>query len=70
MGAIFSQPLYQLFKFWAASLILFALLVIGILFVFLLQIRAGLIVSAAIPLSMLIAIIGMNYFGVSANLMT
>lgn len=46
------------------------LLVIGVLFLFLLQIRAGLIVSAAIPLSMLAAIIGMNYFGVSANLMS
>lgn len=46
------------------------LLVIGVLFLFLLQIRAGLIVSAAIPLSMLVAIIGMNYFGVSANLMS
>lgn len=46
------------------------LLVIGILFLFLLQLRAGLIVSSAIPLSMLFAIIGMNYFGVSANLMS
>ena len=46
------------------------LLVIAILFVFLLQVRAGLIVSSAIPLSMLAAIIGMNYFKVSANLMS
>ena len=46
------------------------LLVIVVLFLFLLQIRAGLIVSSAIPLSMLIAIIGMNYFKVSANLMS
>lgn len=46
------------------------LLVIVVLFLFLLQLRAGLIVSSAIPLSMLIAIIGMNYFGVSANLMS
>lgn len=45
-------------------------LVILVLFLFLLQIRAGLIVSAAIPLSMLVAIIGMNYFNVSANLMS
>ena len=45
-------------------------LVIVVLFLFLLQIRAGLIVSSAIPLSMLVAIIGMNYFGVSANLMS
>ena len=46
------------------------LLVIVVLFLFLLQARAGFIVSAAIPLSMLVALIGMNYFGVSANLMS
>ncbi len=46
------------------------LLVIGILLLFLLQVRAGLIVSSAIPLSMLAAIIGMRYFNVSANLMS
>ena len=45
-------------------------LVILVLFLFLLQLRAGLIVSSIIPLSMLVAIIGMNYFGVSANLMS
>jgi len=54
----------------AKNLIEGGLLVIVVLFLFLLQIRAGLIVSAAIPLSMLVAIIGMNYFGVSANLMS
>ncbi|RYG64496.1 efflux RND transporter permease subunit, partial [bacterium] len=47
-----------------------ALLVIAILFLFLLQLRAGLIVSSAIPLAMLFTIIGMRYFGVSANLMS
>ncbi len=46
------------------------LLVILILFLFLLQFRAGLIVSSAIPLAMLFAIIGMKFFGVSANLMS
>ncbi len=46
------------------------ILVILVLFLFLLQLRAGLIVSSAIPLSMLFAIIGMNYFGISANLMS
>ena len=46
------------------------LLVIAVLFLFLLQVRAGLIVSASIPLAMLFAIIGMNYFHVSANLMS
>src|SRR6266542_3755664 len=45
-------------------------LVILVLFLFLLQLRAGLIVSSAIPLSMVFAVIGMNYFGVSANLMS
>ena len=46
------------------------LLVIVVLFLFLLQMRAGLIVSAVIPMAMLFAIIGMRYFGVSANLMS
>ncbi|MCI0614873.1 CusA/CzcA family heavy metal efflux RND transporter, partial [bacterium] len=46
------------------------ILVVIILFLFLLQLRAGLIVSSAIPLSMLFAIIGMNYFGITANLMS
>lgn len=46
------------------------IVVMAILFLFLLQLRAGLIVSSAIPLSMLFAIIGMNYFGISANLMS
>lgn len=46
------------------------LVVIAVLFLFLLQFRAGLIVSSAIPLAMLVAIIGMRYFGISANLMS
>jgi heavy metal efflux system protein len=45
-------------------------LVILVLFLFLLQFQAGLIVSSAIPLAMLFAIIGMKYYGVSANLMS
>ena len=45
-------------------------LVILILFLFLLQLRAGLIVSSAIPLSMLFAIVGMKHYNVSANLMS
>jgi cobalt-zinc-cadmium resistance protein CzcA len=44
--------------------------VIAVLLLFLLQLRAGLIVSSAIPLSMLCAILGMWYFDVSANLMS
>lgn len=46
------------------------IIVIVVLFLFLLQIRAGLIVSSAIPLAMLIAIMGMRYFQISANLMS
>jgi cobalt-zinc-cadmium resistance protein CzcA len=46
------------------------LVVIAVLFLFLLQVRAGLIVSAAIPLAMLMAILGMRYFQISANLMS
>ena len=46
------------------------LVVMAVLFLFLFQIRAGLIVSSAIPLAMLMAIIGMRYFGISANLMS
>ena len=46
------------------------IVVIVVLFLFLLQLRAGLIVSSAIPASMLFAILGMWYFGVSANLMS
>ncbi len=46
------------------------LLVIVMLFLFLLQLRAGLIVSSVIPLSMLFAVLGMRLFDVSANLMS
>lgn len=46
------------------------LLVVGVLFLFLLQLRAGLIVSSVIPLAMLFAIVGMRYLNVSANLMS
>lgn len=54
----------------AKNLIEGGLLVIAILFLFLLQIRAGLIVSSAIPLSMLIALFVMWRFNISANLMS
>ena len=47
-----------------------ALIVIFILVVFLGNARAGLIVASVIPLSMLFAIIMMNAFGVSGNLMS
>ena len=47
-----------------------ALIVIFILVFFLGNLRAGLIVSSVIPLSMLFAIILMNLFGVGGNLMS
>lgn len=47
-----------------------ALIVVFILVLFLGNIRAGLVVASVIPLSMLVAIILMNLFGVSGNLMS
>jgi len=47
-----------------------ALIVIFVLVLFLGNIRAGIIVASAIPLSMLFALGMMNFFGVSANLMS
>ena len=47
-----------------------AILVIIMLFLLVGDWRAGLIVASAIPLSALITFISMNYFGVSANLMS
>ncbi|MFN6377738.1 MAG: CusA/CzcA family heavy metal efflux RND transporter [Flavobacteriales bacterium] len=47
-----------------------ALIVILVLVIFLGNIRGGLIVASVIPLSMLFAIIMMNLFGVSGNLMS
>lgn len=47
-----------------------ALIVVFVLVFFLGNIRAGLIVSSVIPLSMLFAIILMNQFGVGGNLMS
>lgn len=46
------------------------LLVIAILFIFLGNLRAGLIVAAAIPLSMMCAFDGMMRFGISASLLS
>ncbi len=46
------------------------LLVTLILFLFLRNVRASLIVASVIPLSLLVAFIGMRRFGVSANLMS
>lgn len=47
-----------------------SLLVIVVLFFFLRDVRAALIVASVIPLSMLCGFIGMRLFGVSANLMS
>jgi cobalt-zinc-cadmium resistance protein CzcA len=47
-----------------------ALIVVFILVLFLGNLRAGLLVASVIPLSMLFAIIMMNVFGVSGNLMS
>ncbi|WP_114790604.1 CusA/CzcA family heavy metal efflux RND transporter [Niabella yanshanensis] len=47
-----------------------ALIVIFVLVLFLGNLRAGLIVASAIPLSLLFALAMMNIFGVSANLMS
>ncbi|OYY13113.1 MAG: CusA/CzcA family heavy metal efflux RND transporter, partial [Sphingobacteriia bacterium 35-40-8] len=47
-----------------------ALIVIFILVIFLGNLRAGLLVASVIPLSMLFAVILMNFFGVSGNLMS
>ena len=47
-----------------------SLLVVAVLFFFLRDVRASLIVASVIPLSMLCGFIGMRAFGVSANLMS
>ncbi len=47
-----------------------AILVVIMLFLLVGDWRAGLIVASAIPLSALVTFISMNYFGVSANLMS
>ena len=52
------------------NLIVGALLVVGILLIFLRNWRAALIVAAVIPLSLLFAFIVMNIAGVSANLIS
>jgi len=46
------------------------LLVVLILFVFMGSIRPSIVVAASIPFSVLFAMIGMNYFNISANLMS
>nr|WP_314528644.1 CusA/CzcA family heavy metal efflux RND transporter [uncultured Brevundimonas sp.] len=54
----------------ARNLIEGALLVVAVLFLLLGDIRAATITALMIPLSFLFAVIGMNHFGVSGNLMS
>lgn len=54
----------------STSLIEGAVLVILVLLVLLGNIRAAVIVALAIPVSMLVAVRGMNYFGVTGNLLS
>ncbi len=54
----------------ARNLLEGSVLVVAVLFFFLRDVRAALIVAAVIPLSMLCGFIGMRVFGVSANLMS
>ncbi len=54
----------------ATNLIEGALLVIGVLFLLLGNLRAGLVVAAVIPLSLLFAVTIMNAVGLSGNLMS
>jgi heavy metal efflux system protein len=46
------------------------ILVVAVLLLFLGNVRAALIVAAVIPLSLLVAFLGMHVFGISANLMS
>jgi cobalt-zinc-cadmium resistance protein CzcA len=59
------EPYYVQNNLWEGGL-----LVIAILFMFLGNFRSGLIVAAAIPISMLIAFTGMLKTGISGNLMS
>ena len=54
----------------ARNLIEGGLLVVGLLFLMLRNVRAGLIAAATIPLAMLAAFIGMRQLGISGNLMS
>ncbi|MEO5759824.1 MAG: efflux RND transporter permease subunit [Mesorhizobium sp.] len=52
------------------SLLIGALLVVAILFLFLFNLRTAFISAVAIPLSLLLAVIALNAFGVTLNTMT
>ena len=65
-----SEVIARTFHTVRRNLIEGCLLVLLVLFLFLRDLRAALIVAAVIPLSMLMGFIGMRLFGVSANLMS
>lgn len=65
-----SELVNKVIKTVATNLTEGAILVIAVLFFLLGDLRGGLIVASAIPLSMLIAFTGMLYGGVSGNLMS
>ena len=65
-----SDLVNKVIKTVATNLTEGALLVIAVLFFLLGDLRGGLIVASAIPLSMLIAFTGMLYGGISGNLMS
>ena len=65
-GEVVTTTTHTVFR----NLIEGALLVIGILFLFLRNIRASLLTASVIPLSLLVAFIAMRRFGVTANLMS
>lgn len=52
------------------ALLLGGILVVAVLFLFLLDVRTAFISATAIPLSLLAAVISLNYFGISLNTMT
>ena len=65
-----SEVIYGTIHTVSKNLLEASLLVIGVLLLFLGNLRAALIVAFVIPLAMLFGLVGMTLFGVSANLMS
>jgi heavy metal efflux system protein len=65
-----SEVIYGTIHTVRKNLLEASLLVIGVLLLFLGNLRAALIVAFVIPLAMLFGLVGMTLFGVSANLMS
>ena len=65
-GEVVARTTHTVFR----NLVEGALLVIAILFLFLRNARASLLTASVIPLSLLLAFLAMNRFGLSANLMS